>query len=119
MTPTQEPTTQETSELVPASLMAEGLIGLTQAAACFADGLDALPHDRTGRPLGTGRTLSDPQAQQIQKQLDAHSPEELGIPAPLWTRPAVQQLIRKELGIAMPVRTVGSYLHRWGYTAKR
>jgi len=88
-------------------------------SAYTRDGLDALPHDRTGRPLGTGRTLSDPQAQQIQKHLDAHSPEELGIPAPLWTRPAVQQLIRKELGIAMPVRTVGSYLHRWGYTAKR
>ena len=88
-------------------------------SAYARDGLDALPHDRTGRPLGTGRTLSDPQAQQIQKRLEAHNPEDLGISAPLWTRPAVQQLIRKELGIAMPVRTVGSYLHRWGYTAKR
>jgi hypothetical protein len=28
-------------------------------------------------------------------------------------------LIRKELGLAMPVRTVGEYLRRWGYTAKR
>src|SRR3981081_3589084 len=43
-------------------------------------GLDALPHDRPGRPAGTGRTLSDAQAQQIQKQLAAHSPEDLGIP---------------------------------------
>jgi transposase len=88
-------------------------------SAYARDGLDALPHDRTGRPTGTGRTLSDQQAQLIRRQLDAHSPEELGIPAPLWTRPAVQQLIQKELGIAMPVRTVGLYLHRWGYTAKR
>jgi transposase len=88
-------------------------------AAYARDGLEALPHDRTGRPAGTGRTLSDRQAQQIQQQLDAHSPEDLGIPAPLWTRRAVQQLIAKELGVAMPVRTVGLYLHRWGYTAKR
>jgi transposase len=88
-------------------------------SAYARDGLDALPHDRTGRPTGTGRTLSDPQAQQIQKQLAAHSPEGLGIPAPLWTRRAVQQLIRNELGIVMPVRTVGLYLQRWGYTAKR
>ncbi|MDB5312618.1 MAG: hypothetical protein JWO38_6820, partial [Gemmataceae bacterium] len=88
-------------------------------SAYTRDGLDALPRDRTGRPQGTGRTLSDQQAQQIQQRLDAHSPEDLGIPAPLWTRPAVQQLIQKELGIAMPVRTVGSYLRRWGYTAKR
>jgi transposase len=88
-------------------------------SAYARDGLPALPQDRTGRPTGTGRTLSDQQAQQIQTRLNGHSPEDLGIPAPLWTRRAVQQLIQKELGIAMPVRTVGAYLHRWGYTAKR
>lgn len=88
-------------------------------SAYARDGLDALPHDRTGRPTGTGRTLSDPQAQQIQAQLAAHNPEDLGIPAPLWNRRAVQQLIRNALGIVMPVRTVGSYLQRWGYTPKR
>jgi transposase len=82
-------------------------------------GGDALPHDRTGRPPGTGRTLSDPQAQLIQQRLNEHNPEDLGIPAPLWTRRAVQLLIQQELNIAMPVRTVGAYLHRWGYTAKR
>jgi transposase len=101
------------------------LLGVCRETVCrwwsayARSGLDALPHDRTGRPTGTGRTLSDQQAQQIQKQLGAHSPEELGIPAPLWTRPAVRQLIHRELGIAMPVRTVGLYLRRWGYTAKR
>jgi transposase len=88
-------------------------------SAYTKEGFDALPHDRTGRPQGTGRTLSDQQAQRIQQRLHASSPENLGIPAALWTRPAVQQLIRKELGIAMPVRTVGSYLRRWGDTAKR
>src|SRR5215218_1888073 len=59
-------------------------------SAYTRDGLEALPHDRTGRPTGTGRTLSDQQAQQIQRRLEAHSPEDLGIPAPLWTRPAVR-----------------------------
>ena len=88
-------------------------------SAYVAGGLDALPHDRTGRPLGSGRTLSDTQGRQIQQKLDTHSPEDLGIPAPLWTRRAVQQLIQQELGIVMPVRTVGEYLKRWGYTAKR
>lgn len=82
-------------------------------------GCDALPHGRTGRPQGTGRTLSDQQAEQAQRRLNAHSPEALGTPAPLWTRRAVQQLIHQELGIAMPVRAVGAYLQRWGYTAKR
>jgi transposase len=42
----------------------------------------------------------------------------LGSPAAVWTRKAVRDLNRGELGIALPVRTVGEYLKRWGYTAK-
>jgi transposase len=82
-------------------------------------GPDALPGDRTGRPVGTGRTLSDDQARRLQGLIDDNSPEGLGIPSPLWSRRAVRDLIRKEYGIEMPVRTVGAYLQRWGYTAKR
>jgi transposase len=88
-------------------------------SAYATGGQDAIPHDRTGRPVGSGRTLLDEQAGHIQHQIDNHSPEELGIPSPLWSRRAVRDLIRKELGISMPVRTVGEYLKRWGYTAKR
>jgi len=82
-------------------------------------GLAALPHERSGRPLGSGRSLSDEQAKHLQQRIDENTPEELGIASPLWTRPAVRELIRQEYGIAMPVRTVGEYLKRWGYTAKR
>ena len=69
--------------------------------------------------VGSGRTLSDDQARHLQDLIDDHSPEELGIPSPLWSRRAVRDLIRKEYGIDMPVRTVGEYLRRWGYTTKR
>jgi transposase len=86
--------------------------------AYAAGGLGALPGDRTGRPIGSGRTLSDEQARCIQEQIDHHSPEELGIPAALWSRKAVRDLIRHECGIDLPVRTVGEYLKRWGDTAK-
>jgi transposase len=82
-------------------------------------GPDALPGDRTGRPVGTGRTLSEEQARHLQDLMDHNSPEALGIASPLWSRRAVQDLIRNEYGIAMPVRTVGEYLKRWGYTAKK
>src|SRR3954463_6970329 len=85
----------------------------------YADGgPGAIPGDRTGRPVGTGRTLSDEQARRIQERIDDHSPEELGIAAATWSRKAARDLIRQEGGIAMPVRTVGEYLKRWGYTAK-
>ena len=81
-------------------------------------GLEALPGDRTGRPVGSGRTLNDGQAARLRTILNEKSPEEVGIASPLWTRKAVAELIRKEYGIDMPVRTVGEYLERWGYTAK-
>lgn len=86
--------------------------------AYAAGGLEAIPGDRTGRPVGTGRTLSDEQARRIQDLIDDHSPEQLGIAAATWSRKAVRDLIRAECGIAMPVRTIGEYLKRWGYTAK-
>lgn len=88
-------------------------------SAYARQGRDALPGDRTGRPAGTGRALSDDQARSLQALIDDNSPEALGIPSPLWSRRAVRDLVRKEYGIEMPVRTVGSYLRRWGYTAKK
>ncbi len=88
-------------------------------SAYQADGLDALPGPRTGRPLGSGRTLTDEQAAHLQQLIDNNSPKDLGIAAPLWSRAAVRDLIHNEYGIWMAVRTVGEYLKRWGYTAKR
>jgi transposase len=83
------------------------------------DGLDGLPHERTGRPLGSGRLLTDDQAQRIQDLITTHTPEQLDIPSPLWSREAVRELIAKEFNIDLAVRTVGEYLKRWGFTAKK
>jgi len=88
-------------------------------SAYAAGGLEAIPQGRTGRPLGSGRTLADGQAQHLQGLIDAQTPEALGIPSALWTRRAVGELIRREYGLRMPVRTVGEYLRRWGYTPKK
>lgn len=82
-------------------------------------GVPALPQRRTGRPLGSGRLLSDAQAQRLQQLLRTHQPEELGVAAPLWTRRAVRDLIRREYQLELAERTVGRYLWRWGFTAKR
>jgi len=87
--------------------------------AYAAEGRPALPGGRTGRPLGSGRSLADPQAERIQACIDFHAPENLGIPHALWTRRAVRDLIRREFGIDLAERTVGLYLRRWGYTSKR
>src|SRR5512144_412896 len=87
--------------------------------SAYADrGAEALPGDRTGRPVGSGRTLNDGQAARLRSILVGKQPEEVGIPSPLWTRQAVRDLIRNEYGIDMPVRAVGEYLRRWGFTPK-
>jgi transposase len=87
--------------------------------AYSAGGLEAIPHERTGRPPGSGAALSDEQATRIQRLIDTTSPEDQGLDASLWSRRAVGELIRKECHVVLAVRTVGEYLRRWGYTAKK
>jgi transposase len=82
-------------------------------------GLEAIPHARTGRPVGSGRSLSAEQSIAIQTILNTQSAQDCGIASPLWTRRAVGELIAQQFDIDMPVRTVGEYLKRWGYTAKK
>lgn len=101
------------------------VLGVARETVCrwwsaFADhGVQALPGRRTGRPVGSGRMLTDSQAEHIQHLLRTHQPEELGVASPLWTRRAVADLIRREFDLVLAVRTVGRYLARWGVTAKR
>src|SRR5277367_6455635 len=67
-------------------------------------GLEAIPHDRTERPVGSGRSLSDEQGITIQTILNTQSPQACGIASPLWTRRAVRELVAQQFGIEMPVR---------------
>src|SRR3954453_6678420 len=79
-------------------------------------GPEALPGDRTGRPIGSGRRLTPEQEQALQQLIEANSPQKLGIASALWTRQAVRELIQQQIGIRLPIRTVGEYLRRWGFT---
>jgi transposase len=101
------------------------LLGVTRETICrwwtayLNGGIDALPHQRTGRPKGSGRALSDEQARHIQTLLDTHQPKDHDIAAPLWRRSAVAALIHQETGVSLAARTVGEYLRDWGYTLQR
>jgi transposase len=79
-------------------------------------GREALPGDRTGRPVGSGRLLTGEQERGIRQAIETETPQELAIPSALWTRQAVRELIHRRVGIRPPVRTVGEYLRRRGYT---
>ena len=88
-------------------------------AAYQRGGLEALPGDRTGRPVGSGRLLSAEQEARLQAVVVVSTPADHGIASGLWTRQAVRQLIRQEFGLRVPIRTVGEYLRRWGLTPQR
>lgn len=88
-------------------------------AAFRRGGLDALPGDRTGRPTGSGRLLSPQQEGRLEALIVTTSPDDYGIASGLWTRQAVRQLVQKEYGLRLPIRTVGEYLRRWGLTPQR
>ena len=47
------------------------------------------------------------------------TPDELGLPFMLWSRPAVTALIEREYGVRLAVRTAGKYLKRWRYTSQK
>lgn len=72
-----------------------------------------------GRQMGQGRTLEGWQEEVVQAGMQDHFPEDYQIDSALWTRRAVQALIEQLCGIKMPIRTVGEYLKRWGYTPKK
>jgi transposase len=72
-----------------------------------------------GRRHGEKRSLTEEQERRIQKLIVDKTPDQLKFPFALWTREAVRQLIGREYGIDMPVRTIGEYLKRWGFTPQK
>jgi transposase len=84
-----------------------------------AGGLKALLARIRGRREGSGRRLSPTQEAMVQKQLVDKTPDQLKLCYALWTRKAVQQLILQATGKRMPMRTIGEYLKRWGFTVQK
>jgi len=87
--------------------------------AFHAGGWKAVMVERPGRPVGTGRTLTTQQEREVQHLIRDPTPDQLNMVYALWTRQAVAELIRDRFGIDLPVRTMGLYLSRWGFTPQR
>ena len=82
-------------------------------------GKKALRIKKRGRPKGSCRTLSPEQEKVLQKCIYDKCPDQLKLPFMLWTRVAVKQLIKQLWAVDMPIRTVGEYLKRWGFTPQK
>ena len=88
-------------------------------AAYKKGGLKAIESKTRGRRTGTCRTLDPSQEKQLKRAMTDKTPDQLKIPFALWTRRAVKDLIRQLFSIDMPIRTVGEYLGRWGFTPQK
>jgi transposase len=72
-----------------------------------------------GPEPGHGRFLGAEQGLEAQALIQRHTPDELGLPFALWSRAAVRELIWQRFGVRLAVRTMGTYLARWGFTAQK
>lgn len=81
-----------------------------------AGGASALKDAPSGRQPGEKRLVSAEQEREVQRLIRDRTPEQLKMVYALWTRQAVAELIRDRFGIELPVRTMGLYLSRWGFT---
>lgn len=84
-----------------------------------AQGMEGISAKVLGRKPGSGRLLTDAQESQIRKCVVDKSPDQLKMAYALWTRKAVQQLIKQTFNIHMAIRTVGTLLARWGFTPQK
>jgi transposase len=109
---------------LPNKVVAEGLgISIGRASKIWQsykkEGSKAIKLGRRGRRTGEQRTLSSDQESELRKALIDKTPDQLKLPFALWTRDAVKLLIRQLFDIEMPIRTVGEYLKRWGFTPQK
>lgn len=83
------------------------------------EGLKGIRSQKRGRQKGDHRTLAPDQEKEIQNLIVDKTPDQYQLTFALWTRQAVQELIRLRLKISLPLRTVGEYLKRWGFTPQK
>lgn len=100
-----------------------GLFGVSRQAVYnwqarhAAGGAAGLAARKRGKPPAP--KLSSRQAARIRRMIRNRHPEQLLLPFALWTREAVQQLMARQCGVAVSIRTVGRYLKDWGFTPQR
>jgi transposase len=82
-------------------------------------GEKGLVSGKRGRKPGEQCLLDATQETEIKRLICRHMPDDLGLDFALWSRAAVQTVIRRQYGVRLAVRTTGTYLARWGFTAQK
>ena len=82
------------------------------------EGIEGLSKKKQGRPKSSGK-LAGWQVSWISRAITDKCPDQLKLPFMLWTREAVQQLIRERFDIEYSLPTISRLLKRWGFTPQK
>jgi transposase len=82
-------------------------------------GMSAVKPKKRGVTSEQKRLLSPLQEKAVQRMITDKMPDQLKLPYALWTRKSVKELIKREFGIDVAIRTMGDYLNRWGFTPQK
>src|SRR5215218_5610384 len=86
----------------------------------FAErGAAGLKSGPRGPEPGRGRFLDAGQEAAVRDLIRRHTPDELDLPFALWSRPAVRELVWRRFRVRLAARSMGTYLARWGFTARK
>jgi transposase len=86
----------------------------------FAErGAAGLQSGPCGPGPGTGRCLSAAQEAEVRALIRRHTPDELDLPFALWSRAAGRERVWRRCRVRLAVRTMGTCLARWGFTARK
>lgn len=86
-------------------------------AACEASGENALAARKRGRKPEP--KLKPQQIKTVIRLITGGCPNQLKLPFALWTRQAVQLLLKKRFGLAVSIWTAGRYLVSWDLSPQR
>lgn len=84
-----------------------------------SQGLKGLKDIKRGIKSEDKKLLSAEQEASLQKMIIDKMPDQLKLSFSLWTRKAVKELIERELGVVIAIRTTGDYLRSWGFTPQK
>jgi len=82
-------------------------------------GVRGLVGAKRGAKSENKKLLTVSQEKKIEHMIVDKMPDQLKLAFALWTRKAVKELVEREFGIVIAIRTTGDYLHSWGFTPQK
>ena len=82
-------------------------------------GQAALKVGNKGRPRGLYRKLLPHEEREIRRAITDRCPDQLKLPFALWTRQAVQTLIKQKYSVDLSLQAISNYLNMWGFSPQK